>query len=92
LTVWGKGASGDTDKRRTYTNQKPVSRQAQADNSFHACVDDVGYVLVASYTPVRADGVAGEPVEAESQVVQVRQALSKRERERERESRYVRVT
>jgi len=45
-------------------------------------VDDVGYVLVASYTPVRADGVAGEPVEAESQVVQVRQALSKRERER----------
>lgn len=46
--------------------------QAQADKSFHACVDDVGYILVARYTPVRADGVAGQPVEAESPVVQVR--------------------
>lgn len=38
---------------------------------YEANVDDVGYRLVAIYTPVREDGVEGQPVSASTEPIAV---------------------
>lgn len=38
---------------------------------YEANVDDVGYRLVAIYTPVRDDGVEGQPVSASTEPIAV---------------------
>lgn len=38
---------------------------------YEANVDDVGYRLVAIYTPVREDGVEGQPVSASTDPIAV---------------------
>jgi hypothetical protein len=38
---------------------------------YEANVDDVGYRLVAIYTPVRDDGVEGQPVSASTESIAV---------------------
>lgn len=38
---------------------------------YEANVDDVGYRLVAIYTPVREDGVEGQPVSASTDAIAV---------------------
>lgn len=38
---------------------------------YEANVDDVGYRLVAIYTPVREDGVEGQPVSASTESIAV---------------------
>lgn len=38
---------------------------------YEANVDDVGYRLVAVYTPVREDGVEGQPVSASTDPISV---------------------
>jgi hypothetical protein len=38
---------------------------------YEANVDDVGYRLVAIYTPVREDGVEGQPVSASTEATAV---------------------
>lgn len=38
---------------------------------YEANVDDVGYRLVAIYTPVREDGIEGEPVSASTESIAV---------------------
>lgn len=38
---------------------------------YEANVDDVGYRLVAVYTPVREDGVEGQPVSASTEPIAV---------------------
>lgn len=38
---------------------------------YEAYVDDVGYRLVAIYTPVREDGVEGQPVSASTDPIAV---------------------
>ena len=38
---------------------------------YEANVDDVGYRLVAIYTPVREDGIEGQPVSASTESIAV---------------------
>lgn len=38
---------------------------------YEANVDDVGYRLVAIYTPVREDGIEGQPVSASTEPIAV---------------------
>lgn len=38
---------------------------------YEANVDDVGYRLVAIYTPVREDGVEGQPISASTDSIAV---------------------
>lgn len=38
---------------------------------YEANVDDVGYRLVAVYTPIREDGVEGVPTSASTEPIQV---------------------
>lgn len=38
---------------------------------YEANVDDVGYRLVAIYTPVRDDGIEGQPVSASTEPIAV---------------------
>lgn len=38
---------------------------------YEANVDDVGYRLVVVYTPVREDGVEGQPVSASTDLIAV---------------------
>lgn len=38
---------------------------------YEANVDDVGYRLVALYTPVREDGVEGQPVSVSTELIAV---------------------
>ncbi|KAK2991034.1 hypothetical protein RJ640_018029 [Escallonia rubra] len=38
---------------------------------YEANVDDVGYRLVAIYTPVREDGIEGQPVSASTEPISV---------------------
>lgn len=39
--------------------------------TYEANVDDVGYRLVAIYTPVREDGTEGQPVSASTEPIAV---------------------
>ena len=43
---------------------------------YEANVDDVGYRLVAVYTPVREDGAEGEPVSASTEPITIGTILS----------------
>lgn len=38
---------------------------------YEANVDDVGYRLVAIYTPIREDGVEGQPISASTEPITV---------------------
>lgn len=38
---------------------------------YEANVDDVGYRLVAVYTPIREDGVEGQPISASTEPITV---------------------
>ncbi|KAF5475058.1 hypothetical protein F2P56_006904 [Juglans regia] len=48
-----------------------ISIQGEIGRMYEANVDDVGYRLVAIYTPVREDGVEGEPVSASTEPIAV---------------------
>ncbi|KAG6695757.1 hypothetical protein I3842_09G113900 [Carya illinoinensis] len=48
-----------------------ISIQGEMGRMYEANVDDVGYRLVAIYTPVREDGVEGEPVSASTEPIAV---------------------
>ena len=53
---------------RAAAAEEKMESGVDGEGAFDACVDDVGYALVAMYTPVRSDGAVGEPARAESQV------------------------
>lgn len=42
---------------------------------YESNVDDVGYRLVAVYTPVREDGVEGQPVSASTETISIGKIL-----------------
>ncbi|XP_050222045.1 187-kDa microtubule-associated protein AIR9 isoform X2 [Mercurialis annua] len=48
-----------------------ISIQGEVGRMYEANVDDVGYRLVAVYTPVREDGVEGQPVSASTEPIAV---------------------
>lgn len=48
-----------------------ISIPGEVGRMYEANVDDVGYSLVAVYTPVREDGVEGEPVSASTEPIAV---------------------
>lgn len=48
-----------------------ISIQGETGRMYEANVDDVGYRLVAIYTPVREDGVEGQPVSASTDPIAV---------------------
>ncbi|KAF5472567.1 hypothetical protein F2P56_009278 [Juglans regia] len=48
-----------------------ISIQGEIGRMYEANVDDVGYRLVAIYTPVREDGIEGEPVSASTEPIAV---------------------
>ncbi|XP_048228630.1 187-kDa microtubule-associated protein AIR9 [Ricinus communis] len=48
-----------------------ISIQGEVGRMYEANVDDVGYRLVAIYTPVREDGVEGQPVSASTEPIAV---------------------
>ncbi|KAK3188669.1 hypothetical protein Dsin_028230 [Dipteronia sinensis] len=48
-----------------------ISIQGETGRMYEAYVDDVGYRLVAIYTPIREDGVEGHPVSASTDPVAV---------------------
>ncbi|KAJ4702992.1 microtubule-associated AIR9-like protein [Melia azedarach] len=48
-----------------------ISIQGETGRMYEAYVDDVGYRLVAIYTPVREDGVEGQPVSASTEPIAV---------------------
>ncbi|KAI4370946.1 hypothetical protein MLD38_019233 [Melastoma candidum] len=48
-----------------------ISIQGETGSMYQANVDDVGYRLVAMYTPVREDGVEGPPVSASTDPIAV---------------------
>lgn len=48
-----------------------ISIQGETGRMYEAYVDDVGYRLVAIYTPVREDGVEGQPVSASTDPIAV---------------------
>ncbi|KAL6502802.1 187-kDa microtubule-associated protein air9 [Orobanche hederae] len=47
------------------------SRFLETGRMYEAHIDDVGYRLVATYTPVREDGVEGQPVSASTDPIAV---------------------
>ncbi|KAI4312428.1 hypothetical protein MLD38_037238 [Melastoma candidum] len=48
-----------------------ISLQGETGSTYEANVDDVGYRLVAVYTPVREDGIEGPPVSASTDPIAV---------------------
>ncbi|XP_065846855.1 187-kDa microtubule-associated protein AIR9 [Euphorbia lathyris] len=48
-----------------------ISIQGEVGRMYEANVDDVGYRLVAVYTPVREDGVEGQPVSASTEPIAI---------------------
>ncbi|CAK9158189.1 unnamed protein product, partial [Ilex paraguariensis] len=53
-----------------------ISIGGETGRMYEANVDDVGYRLVAIYTPVREDGVEGQPVSASTDPITVGKKLS----------------
>ncbi|CAN1227773.1 187-kDa microtubule-associated protein AIR9 [Linum grandiflorum] len=48
-----------------------ISIQGEVGRMYEANVDDVGYRLVAIYTPIREDGIEGQPVSASTEPISV---------------------
>lgn len=48
-----------------------VTFSGETGRMYEANVDDVGYRLVAIYTPVREDGIEGQPVSASTDSIAV---------------------
>lgn len=49
----------------------PFDLAGETGRMYEAYVDDVGYRLVAIYTPIREDGVEGQPVSASTDPIAV---------------------
>ncbi|KMZ63756.1 hypothetical protein ZOSMA_39G00270, partial [Zostera marina] len=54
-----------------------ISIPGEVDRMYESNVDDVGYRLVAVYTPVREDGVEGQPVSASTETISIDPDVSK---------------
>ncbi|CAN6465482.1 unnamed protein product [Victoria cruziana] len=59
-----------------------ISIQGEVGRMYEANVDDVGYRLVALYTPLREDGVEGQPVSASTEPIDVEPDVLKEVKEK----------
>jgi hypothetical protein len=50
---------------------EPIFCPGEIGRTYEANVDDVGYRLVAIYTPVREDGVEGQPISVSTEQIAV---------------------
>lgn len=57
------------------TDQNCVHLTGATSQKYEANVDDIGFILAAKYTPVREDGLVGEPVTAQTTPIAIGKSI-----------------